>query len=343
MRKNKLKIALLISLALNLILLSIAAYGIVADRDLSPENVRIWIANQFSSAPNRPDFTNEPVVLFMDSNAVEISPVQNYSNQISDIPKAKLFMQPGFYRFKDKVYNCTAGGLYRFALPPQEVYNRIVYDNDMIGILRSIAWLHVHGNRDEALGFEAQKAKLLNDRLYLTCSDISAFTHHLLSEVGLKSRIVSTLTLDEWNSYNNGHTMLEVLVNDDWIVVDIDSGTLFTRNAEYLNLIQLIEAVPDDEYEIIWLNRAPNLDLSGTGEAGFNYSMLSEMRYLDEAQLRTWYRRVLQVPMIESKGKYLFFCPESQIDRVEQYSPAYVYMNRDEWIKTFYGKGKLLD
>lgn len=134
--------------------------------------------------------------------------------------------------------------------------------------------------------------------------------------------------------------MLEVYYQNRWIVVDIDSGKLFMKDKSYLNFIQLVDAVPSDDYEIISLNQGPNLDLSGFIEDGFNYSMISETLYADESQLRKWYKRVLQVPLIETNNGYAFFSPESSRKRIEQYNGMF-YMDRDEWMKTFYGEGKL--
>ena len=41
---------------------------------------------------------------------------------------------------------------------------------------------------------------------------------------GVKSRLVSSLTLDSWNSYDNGHIMIEVFRPElkKWVVYDID-------------------------------------------------------------------------------------------------------------------------
>jgi len=333
MRKDRLKIFLLVSLILNLALVSIIASGF----DL--EDMRGWVGRLLFGTQEKV-FENKPVVLFFDSEREEISPAHKDGNEATQIPKTELFMQSGFYSFGDEVYDCTRGGLYRFIVPTQEIYNRIVDTGGIIGMLGSIAWLHIHGNSDDQLSFEEKKSKLLDDRLYLTCGAMSVFTRDFLAEFGVKSRVVTSLTLDEWNSYDNGHTMLEVLGSDGWFVADIDSGKLFMKEGKYLNFIELIEASPSDDYQIISLNQAPNLDLSGfVDEHDFNYSMIFGTLYVDESQLRKWYKRVLQVPMIEFDGKYAFFCPASQRKRVEGYSQVYVYMERAQWIETFYGEG----
>ena len=358
MHRNWTKILLAVSLSLNMLLFSGLAYLCYYNLNFSdvknylagiPTGVQVAFINEpqeevFVSELQEEAFINEPVVIFFASDAREILPVPEASGRIADICKTRLFVQPSLYRFKDNIYDCTQEGLYRFVLPPQEINNRIAYNGDMISLLKSVSWLCVHGNTDDGLGFDEKKTKLMNDRLYVTCGAANIFLRQLLAEFEIKSRLVMGATLDERNSYNNAHSMVEIYGSSGWFVVDMDSGVLFTSEGRYLNFIQLVDAIANgEEYEIVRLENASNIDLSGfIGEFGFNYSMLFETLYSDEVLLRRWYKRVLQVPTIRlNNGKYVFFSPEFQEKRMQQskyYSPKHVYINEAEWKRIFYGQ-----
>ena len=74
--------------------------------------------------------------------------------------------------------------------------------------------------------------KALNSKIFGTCGTITIWIQEILESNNIKSRIVQTLTLDDWNTYDNGHTMIEVYHNDlqKWILYDLDSNVYFSKN-----------------------------------------------------------------------------------------------------------------
>jgi len=51
--------------------------------------------------------------------------------------------------------------------------------------------------------------------------------------------------------------------------------------------------------------------------------------------IRNWYRRVLQVPMIYSGDKYYFMDRENN-NKVESYSTQYKFMDKNSFLNKFY-------
>ena len=50
-----------------------------------------------------------------------------------------------------------------------------------------------------------------------------------MSRYNIRARFVLTLTLDPWNSYDNGHSMIEVYREDlkKWVLYDVDENAYF--------------------------------------------------------------------------------------------------------------------
>jgi len=99
-------------------------------------------------------------------------------------------------------------------------------------LISALSWITIHGNEDNALSFDKKTYKALHSKLIVTCGYASLWGSEILRNKGIRNRIVSTLTLDEWNLYDNGHTMLEVWEENlnKWVVYDIDNGKSFFPN-----------------------------------------------------------------------------------------------------------------
>ena len=56
----------------------------------------------------------------------------------------------------------------------------------------------------------------------------------------IESRVVQTLTVEDWNSYNNGHTMIEIYRHDfnKWVLYDLDNNAYFSANQIPLSLLE---------------------------------------------------------------------------------------------------------
>jgi len=133
--------------------------------------------------------------------------------------------------------------------------------------------------------------------------------------------------------------MLEVFRDDynKWVVYDLDGNAYFEKDKTPLSLIEWYQLIPNDDYEIIFLADDIKVDVSNVSpKDDFDYVFLSESVIMNEEQQRKWYKRVIQIPMIQDDdSKYSFF-DERDPTRVESYSHNYKYMNKEDFMKRFY-------
>ena len=55
------------------------------------------------------------------------------------------------------------------------------------------------------------KLKILKSKvLSISCGDQSLLANEILKELQLETRIVASITLEEWNEGDDGHTLIEV-------------------------------------------------------------------------------------------------------------------------------------
>ena len=151
----------------------------------------------------------------------------------------------------------------------------------------------------------------------------------------IKSRVVQTLTLDDWNTYDNGHTMIEVYRVDlqKWILYDLDNNAYFLKNGIPLSLIEFIDVVKHDNYEIYLLATDTTLDVSNfVANNDYEYAFYAESVYANENTLKIWYERVIQVPMI-SEDKFSYFTTNNVEERkqMESYASHHKFLPIDEF------------
>lgn len=215
-----------------------------------------------------------------------------------------LIVKCGNYKVFDNIYSLNKNGLYRFIQLCGNSRQVIVYEGDVDDLMSALSWITVHGNDDNALSLKEKYYKALHQKLVINCGHVALWASAILCEEGIKNRIVTTLTLDEWNSYDNGHTMLEVYKENigQWAVYDIDNGLAFYSESNSMNILELCEAVCQEKpYQIQQLSSAARYANSS------EYYLLVEKDLSGETNIRKWFKRVLQVPLIRNEdGSYYF-------------------------------------
>lgn len=224
---------------------------------------------------------------------------------------------------------------YSFSFNSQNNKQKIFYNprnpDYPLNLLRLLSACFVHGDRDRKKTLD-QKLNLITSRaLSLRCGSVSNLTQHLLDSVGIKSRVVAVLTLDNWNHYDNGHTMLEVYFENlkKWVVIDLDTKHYFSiPNIAFASLLELAENNLED-IKIHKLYTASYLDYSSMERN----QILSEYHFYNP---EAWFRRILQAFSIYDDNYYYFYPPGKSSTRIEQYSSRYTIIERDEFIEKFY-------
>ena len=273
---------------------------------------------------------------FLDNTEI-ICSIDSIANS-TDLPNS-LIIKPGKFKFYGKVYDLKKEGLYRFVYPEKENQQRIVYENNIDALLSSIAWIYSHGNSDDKKKYSEINVKILHSKIFATCGSISEWTQRTLQENGIKSRIVSSLTLDQWNSYDNGHILIEVYREkfNKWVVYDLDNNTYFSKNKIPLSLIEFSEQSSNLDYEINYITNNSNLNIANfiDNKTNYDYAFLIEARFANNNSIKQWYKRVMQIPLI-GDDKYNYFFNDTNISRVEKYSSYYKYMSKKQFLEKFY-------
>tara|TARA_Y100000996_G_scaffold412081_1_gene397408 strand:+ start:83 stop:1024 length:942 start_codon:yes stop_codon:yes gene_type:complete len=280
---------------------------------------------------------NKPIVYHAFLEKIQMVDVVSNEdgNELPDdlvIPKDK-------YIFSGNTYNLDKEGVYRFVNPGKYNIQRIVFEKDLNALLSSIAWIYSHGNNDDEKEYSEILQKAKNEKIFATCGTISNWSVQFLKEFGVKARIVAVLTLDDWNSYDNGHILVEVYREElkKWILYDVDNDAYFTNNGIPLSLLEFTKQVKNDNYEIKFIAKKNDVDTSNFVDKtnDYDYSFLVEARFLDEDTRRKWYKRVFQVPMIIDK-KFSYFFDKNNMTKILSYSSFYRYLEENEFLEKFY-------
>lgn len=187
-----------------------------------------------------------------------------------------------------------------------------------------------HGVSDDRATIERKNRKALHRKLICSCGYASLWVSSVLKKFNIDSRLVVGLTLDKWNSYDNGHTMLEIRVDNKWIVYDVTNHVFFKSESHLLNMYELCDIVSEHRsYEIIFLTGSPQYDSNAS------LAWLYESTMSNEECLRKWYERVFQVPLIAQGNKFYFYDVMNK-NKVESYSYSYCYMEKDKFMEEFY-------
>ena len=251
----------------------------------------------------------------------------------------ELLILPGHYAFQNLNYDLTKEGLYRFYLPEIENQQRIVFNGDIDSLLSSIAWIYSHGNSDNNKSIKELDDKASHSKIFGTCDNISHWIMHILDDRQIKSRVVQTLTVEDWNSYNNGHTMIEIYRADfnKWVLYDLDNNAYFSVNQVPLSLLEFHESIDKGNYNIHFLADDTKNDISNfKGKDGYDYAFFAEGINSNEDTLRNWYNRVVQVILISDTDDNLYFYNDQYREQTESYSNQYKFLEYKEFVQRFY-------
>lgn len=274
---------------------------------------------------------DRPIAFYF--NMSDISNLTSVSEEGVSLPD-NLIIPPGVYKVYGNNYNLTKEGLYRFLDPTKSNQQRIVYKEDVDSLLSAVSWIASHGLADKNKTKEELMKKALTDKLNINCGVISLF---ILKNFNIKSRIVTTLTLeDPWNSYDTGHTLVEVYKKDGWQVYDLDNNVVFKKGNHYLNFLEFFESIKNNnDYTIEKIADDAEYSVGGSVKEDYDYSFYFEAILSNEVTLRDWYKKVIQVPLIGEDSTYYFF-DEKNRPRIESYAPNYKFLPEVEFIKRFY-------
>ena len=285
------------------------------------------------------DSDNKPFAYHALNEKISILQSSNKSS-IQNIP-SELVISSGVYTIYENVYELQNEGLYRFIFPGIENSQRIVYDGKNVeNLLSAVSWVYTHGNSDSGKSFNELTQKAMHSKVFGICNTISAWLLQTLHNQNISARLVQTITLDDWNTYDNGHTMIEVYRDDleKWVLYDLDNNAFFSSNGIPLSLTELIERINSDDYDIIFVASDTTLDVSNfkSKESDYDYAFIGESISSNEDSLRHWYKRVIQVGLIQDDDLEFYFSDNINREKIENFAPNYHHVEKTEFISRFY-------
>lgn len=277
------------------------------------------------------------VIYFNMEKSLKIDELIQKNDNTQSFLNDVIVHRPATYNWGSEVYNLNREGYYYLIDFKKGISrNIVIYENNIVSLLSSLSWLTVHGSKDDATSFNSKYEKLLGDKLSLTCGDISSFASSLLNRFNIENRIVNFVTLDEKNSYDNGHVLIEVKINSNYILFDLDNNQYFKRDEEYLNAKDFIGGVAWGEIELIKLSTDNNTDTQN-----FHLDKISLHGFVDyiNNDIKSWYKRVMQVPMITKNGQLYMGLVDTKLKNdLFQYYPNAMLLTKDAFNKKFYGE-----
>ena len=243
------------------------------------------------------------------------------------------------------IYNFTGEGLYRIYSNSTLVRQTLVYSGDYWGFAGNLSRIHVHGSRDEGESTAQLDTNARNgNALSLTCGPTSNYASSHLQSIGVQTRFVQTLTLDPWNSYDNGHSLLEIKdpAENRWVLYDVDLGNALRYGGHRLNLLDTTRLYrgggqaqldvlnadsvvdPQTDYST-WFTTAPPEAIDAF-IATFDH---------DPQATQNWYDRTFQVPIIDG---YFAANSDAEAARVKSYPgyASYTALSPAEFRQMFY-------
>lgn len=259
---------------------------------------------------------------------------------------AKLIIEPGIYTFYDKQYACEKPGVYRFSKPFKRNEQRLVlYPEDGFKNALLLSLLFIRGNDDDYFSLEKKKRKILNRNLTVSCTAASEMVCEILQTTGFKARLAYTHTLDEPNSFNDSHTMVEICDGSSgrYAVIDVDKKCYFQHETkEILDLYELCESLnSDDKFEIKKGTQTSLVDWSGFRDvelkSGFHYQFIEYMISSSFQSTMDFYRRVGGIPMFYDNGQF-YVTSWTHTRETQMAHPEWIFLTLEDFKSRFYPK-----
>jgi hypothetical protein len=216
--------------------------------------------------------------------------------------RTKLILPKGSYTFHGIRYDFQKEGLHRILdLANRDSLQVIVYERDILKLLSSFSWMVKHGNENDKKAFATLNRLARKGNLSLTCGPVSNYVYTHLKRLRIKSRLIHFSRNKDFTGYDDGHIVLEVNINKQWVLVDIDNNVFFINKTKgFLSAFDV--ATTKEGYK-------QRMKLSGDQGGVLNFiskdKKLNFSFYMDNFTLDEWYNPIMKVLFIyDRQGKY---------------------------------------
>lgn len=231
-------------------------------------------------------------------------------------------LSPGLYR----IVNPTARSNHQFS----------VKSGNVLEDIQNYMYMFSRGNRDDGLPYSEILRIIRTQRSVLTCGYVSSFMKKFLEEhyKGIQIRLIHYLTKQQYNKYNDGHTVLEYYSEKyrKWVLVD------FTRSSLFFN-----KDLPCSAYEVyktrhfeqkIFNNIQVDVNFS---DCGYNYGFFEDYSYSEQA-FKEFHDRIFgSIIIAQEKKLYTLYDEIEYMNRLKTIYSGIFFLTEEELMNTFYG------
>lgn len=200
--------------------------------------------------------------------------------------------------------------------------------------------LHYYGSHERNLTVASILKNIGRKRQALICGTASLLVKEVLETTGHQARIVTSLREEDFNSYDNGHTILEISSQKfGWHLYDPGFGGWLKQGDRFLSALDLHNAIlRNEEFEFVPARFRTFGHFSAADGVDLGFDL--EAKWFWPEETVRWYREVFRIFGIEKydeAGHYVFLTDNSkQAEIVESYSPVYHAQKREDFEETYY-------
>lgn len=227
-------------------------------------------------------------------------------------------------------------GIWRVFQPGEVQLHFIVGSGDMNTDVAMTQCLHYYGTPTRQQSVEDMFSESRFGRVAALCGGASVFVREILKILGHDARVITSLRGGNLNSYDNGHTVLEVMGEmGNWQVFDPGYGGWLTQEGEKLNLLRLHNSIDKGlalEFEPTSFRHYGKFYASN----GSDLTIELESKWMSPDEIIRWYRAVFQLVGVEKKwlpGQFEFLTrSDSEKRKVEEYGTHYSAISSEEFV-----------
>ena len=120
--------------------------------------------------------------------------------------------------------------------------------------------------------------------------------------------------------------------------MDLDVKVLFRRQGKRLSLLEAVDAIAEDDYELEGLSKATGIAVASFFDKnGHDFGMYMETAFCSQEAVRAWYKRIMMFP-IQHGDDASHYTARNEPDRqlADGLNKKSKYLARDEFVKKYY-------
>jgi hypothetical protein len=257
------------------------------------------------------------------SNEITVSAATGADN----LP-AGIIVPPGVYNIFGVSVDMTTERLYRVSDFDTRSVQVISYASDFDALVTSIAWVGQIGYGDVTYS-PAMLQAVRTRTISTTCGAISNVALNILAQVGIVSRECGGAAFAGFNGYDDGHTLLEVQRDGQWVAFDFLLKYRFfaADGVTPLSLLGLHDALRSNQ-PVVFSPMIPAIAPADTSK----YIWLHD--YI-RSNTRAWYKRIFEL-VYQPSGGETHVMYETEAERVSIPPRGSIPIDRATYIANFY-------